>query len=86
MQLKLLFNYLQVYFMTFHVVVTLKLKSDKKSDKQLRRSGTGSYTTVTLIRLQLYLDLSASSSSGKNGLLRGSGSNTLVGSHDIWHF
>ena len=67
--------------MTLHFVVTLKLKTViKKSNRQLRRSGAGSYPTVTLLRLQLRLHLnlnvsfSSGSSSGKNGLLRGSGS------------
>ena len=33
---------------TLHLVVTLKLKTViKKSDRQLRRSGAGSYSTVT---------------------------------------
>ena len=61
--------------MTLHFVVTLKLKTViKKSDRRSRRSGAGSYPTVTLLRLQLQLNLNVSSSSGKNNLLRGSGS------------
>ena len=80
---KFLLNLLQGHFMTLHFVVTLKLKTViKKSNWQLRRSGAGSYPAVTLLPLQLRLNLNVSSSSGsssgKDGLLRGSGSNTLV--------
>ena len=48
----------------------------KKGDRQQRKSGVGSYPTVTLLRhqLQLRLNLNVSSSSGKNSLLRGSSS------------
>ena len=48
----------------------------KKMDRQLRRSGAGSYPEVALLRLQFHLNLNVSSSSGsgKNGLLRDSGS------------
>ena len=63
--------------MTLHFVETFKLKRViKKSDRQLRRSGAGSYPTVAFDPLppQLHLNLNVSFSSGKNGLLRGSGS------------
>ena len=80
-QQKLPLNFLQRHFLTLHFVVTLKLKTViKKSNRQLRKSGAGSYPTVTLLRLQLRLHLnlnvssSSGSNSGKNGLLRGSGS------------
>ena len=76
--------------MTLHFVVTLKLKAViKKSDRRLRRSGAGSYPTVTLLwrQLELHLILNVSTSSGSsssnNDLLRdsgapSSGSNTLL--------
>ena len=75
---KLPLNFLQGHFMTLHFVVTLKLKTVIKKSNRHLRSGAGSYPTVTLLRLQLHLNLNVSSSSGKNGLLRGSGSNTLA--------
>ena len=56
--------------MALHFVVTLKLKTVKKSNRQLGRSGTGSYRTATLLGLQLvlHLNLNESSSSGKKHL------------------
>ena len=48
---KLLLSFLQGYFMTLHLVVTLRLKTViKKSDRQLRRFGVEGCLTVTLLR------------------------------------
>ena len=68
--------------MTLHLV---KLETViTKSERQLRRSRAGSYPdAVTLLRLQLHLNSNVTSSSGKNGLLRESGSELRLQHPDL---